>query len=139
MLDEITGLWPAEGSSLGGIRGRQVIDPRAWYFKVHFFQDPVQPGALGVEGLMQLLEAWVLLSGHAQGREHAHFQAPAIGQPFTWKYRGSILPESHEVVTLIDIVRVTEEDASLLVVGNGTLWVDGLKIYQITGLSTRIV
>lgn len=37
----VTGFWPRGGATgLGAIRGRQKIDPRAWYFKAHFFQDP---------------------------------------------------------------------------------------------------
>src|SRR5262249_50048851 len=62
LIDEITGYWPHGGrAGLGRIRGRQAIDPRAWYFKAHFFQDPVQPGSIGIEGLFILAKAAALL------------------------------------------------------------------------------
>ena len=52
MVDQITGWWPQGGEAgLGLARGRQEVDPESWYFKAHFFQDPVQPGSLGVEAL----------------------------------------------------------------------------------------
>jgi 3-hydroxymyristoyl/3-hydroxydecanoyl-(acyl carrier protein) dehydratase len=48
LLDGIDGYWPQEGAAgLGRVRARKVVDPRAWYFKAHFFQDPVQPGPDG--------------------------------------------------------------------------------------------
>ncbi|MBF5094352.1 hypothetical protein F1643_07525 [Azospirillum sp. INR13] len=64
MVDEVTGWWPEGGANgLGLVRGRQVVDPESWYFKAHFFQDPVQPGSLGVEALLQLLERAMVLAG----------------------------------------------------------------------------
>ncbi|MCG8443082.1 MAG: hypothetical protein MI723_14860, partial [Caulobacterales bacterium] len=52
LVDEVTGLWPVAGEAgLGRIRGRQRVDPRAWCFRAHFYEDPVQAGSLGLEAL----------------------------------------------------------------------------------------
>jgi 3-hydroxymyristoyl/3-hydroxydecanoyl-(acyl carrier protein) dehydratase len=140
MVDEITGFWPVSAASgPPRIRGRQTVDPNAWYFKAHFYQDPVQPGSLGLEGLLQLLQAWMLLSGLARNMVAPRFQAPARGEPIAWKYRGQVLPTSREVVTMLEIVRIVDESTTVLAAANGSLWVDGLKIYAVENLSARIV
>ena len=36
------------------------VDPDEWFFKAHFFQDPVWPGSLGLEAFLQLLKAAAL-------------------------------------------------------------------------------
>src|SRR5262249_12733543 len=43
--------------SLGFIEGRKFVDPEEWFFKAHFYQDPVWPGSLGLEAFLQLLKA----------------------------------------------------------------------------------
>jgi 3-hydroxymyristoyl/3-hydroxydecanoyl-(acyl carrier protein) dehydratase len=35
--------------------GRIAVDPSFWFFKAHFFQDPVWPGSLGLESFLQLV------------------------------------------------------------------------------------
>ncbi|MCP4691155.1 MAG: type I polyketide synthase, partial [Desulfobacterales bacterium] len=45
MIDEIECLIPDGGPhGLGFIRGVKHVDPAEWFFKAHFFQDPVCPG-----------------------------------------------------------------------------------------------
>jgi hypothetical protein len=88
---------------------------------------------------VQLLEAWLLLSGHGRDLVAPRFQAIALDEPFAWKYRGQVLPDNREVVTIVDVVRVIEEPTNVLAVANGSLWVDGMKIYEVNGLSVRIV
>ena len=40
--------------------GTIAVDPEFWFFKAHFYQDPVWPGSLGLESFLQLLKyaAW---------------------------------------------------------------------------------
>lgn len=48
MIDRITGYWPDAGpAGLGRLRAEKDVDPGAWFFKAHFFQDPVMPGSPG--------------------------------------------------------------------------------------------
>ena len=37
-------------------RGAIAVDPGAWFFQAHFYQDPVWPGSLGLESFLQLLK-----------------------------------------------------------------------------------
>ncbi|MDH4008184.1 MAG: type I polyketide synthase, partial [Desulfuromonadales bacterium] len=57
MIDRIE-LFIAEGGpqNLGFIRGSKLVDPEEWFFKAHFYQDPVCPGSLGLESFLQLLK-----------------------------------------------------------------------------------
>jgi hypothetical protein len=48
------------------------------------------------------------------------------------------VPENAEVVTEIDLVEVIEERDGVLIIAEGSLWVDGLKIYQVAGYPLRI-
>src|SRR5262249_41941848 len=57
MIDRIDSL-VAEGGphGLGVIRGSARVEPDAWFFQAHFLDDPVWPGSLGLEALLQLLK-----------------------------------------------------------------------------------
>ena len=57
MVDHIDLFIPKGGPNrLGFIRGSKKVDPNEWFFKAHFYQDPVTPGSLGVEAFIQLLK-----------------------------------------------------------------------------------
>jgi 3-hydroxymyristoyl/3-hydroxydecanoyl-(acyl carrier protein) dehydratase len=140
MLDEVTGIWPDGGTSgLGRARGRQRVDPAAWYFKAHFVRDPVQPGALGLQAMLELLEQFAIHRDRNTPGKRPRFETPALGEPVTWKCRGQVLPENAEVIVEIDITRVVDDERGLCLVADGSLWVDGTRIYEATGLSTRLL
>src|SRR5690606_35816325 len=74
MLDRVTGYWPDGGpKGLGRLRSEKDIRPSEWCFKAHFYQDPVQPGSLGLEAFVQLLQFYMLERGMAEGIEHPVF------------------------------------------------------------------
>jgi len=53
MIDDVECLLSDGGPhNLGFIRGITHVDPNAWFFKAHFFQDPVWPGSLGLEAFL---------------------------------------------------------------------------------------
>ncbi len=89
MLDRITGYWPEGGAAgLGRLRAEKDIDPGEWFFRAHFFQDPVMPGSLGVEAMCQLLQWYLMERGATAGSAGPRFEPIMTGQPLTWKYRG---------------------------------------------------
>lgn len=139
MLDEVTGLWPDGGAAgLGRARARQRVDPDAWYFKAHFVRDPVQPGALGLQAMFELLEHFAVHRDPRHPVRRPHFETPALGEPVGWKCRGQVLPENKETFVDIDVTRVVADERGLSLVADGSLWVDGTRIYEATGLSTRL-
>ena len=65
MIDNVDLFVPDGGPhGLGLIRGSKAVDPAEWFFKAHFYQDPVWPGSLGLESFLQLLK---LLRGPCAG------------------------------------------------------------------------
>jgi acyl transferase domain-containing protein/3-hydroxymyristoyl/3-hydroxydecanoyl-(acyl carrier protein) dehydratase len=141
MVETITGYWPNGGKAgLGRIRGQQHIDPRAWYFAAHFFQDSVQPGSLGLESLIQLLQAFVRLHGLGTDIQQSYFESAANTRPLTWRFRGQVVPTHGVATTILDITEITTHlDGSILIVADGSFWADDLPIYSLDGLSLQIV
>ncbi|AUX42373.1 polyketide synthase [Sorangium cellulosum] len=140
MLDRITA-WAPEGgkSGLGWARGEKDVDPGDWFFKAHFFQDPVQPGSLGVEALVQLLQFVMIERRMGDGVPGARFEPIAVGRPSTWKYRGQVVPSNRRITTEIDLLEVGEDGRGPFAVAEGSLWVDGKRIYHVRQLAMRIV
>ena len=140
MIDAVTGFWPEGGDAgLGCIRGLQEVDPHAWYFKAHFYQDPVQPGSMGLEAFLQLLQCAMLLNGLDEGVENPRFEAIALDEALIWKYRGQVMPTNTQVTTELELTRVERDGRGVLAAARGSLWVDGLRIYEVENLAMRIV
>jgi acyl transferase domain-containing protein/3-hydroxymyristoyl/3-hydroxydecanoyl-(acyl carrier protein) dehydratase len=155
MLDRITGYWPEGGAAgLGRLRAEKDIDPGEWFFRAHFFQDPVMPGSLGVEAMCQLLQ-WYLMergatvgSARPQGDDPPHppaglvgprFEPIMTGQPLTWKYRGQIQPTDGRLTVELEITAAGHDDRGGYALADGWLWVDGRRIYHVAGLGMRVV
>ncbi|OSM07319.1 putative beta keto-acyl synthase [Magnetofaba australis IT-1] len=140
MVDRVT-LFEADGGEqgLGCIRGEQTVDPRAWYFSVHFYEDPVQPGSLGLEALVQLLQTFMRLKGLHDGFAQPRFQSLATESPFSWRYRGQVVPTHDLVVTELSITAIERQPGRVTATASGSLWVDGLRIYEARDLTMAIV
>ncbi|MGR6998617.1 hypothetical protein ACU686_11835 [Yinghuangia aomiensis] len=110
----------------GRLRSEKDVDPAEWFFKAHFFQDPVQPGSLGVEAICQLLQFYVIERGLAAGIPHPRFEPVMLGRELTWKYRGQITPEEPDDPggdgDLVDVGTRTERGP--YVIGDARLWGD---------------
>jgi 3-oxoacyl-(acyl-carrier-protein) synthase/3-hydroxymyristoyl/3-hydroxydecanoyl-(acyl carrier protein) dehydratase len=136
MLDRVTGFWPRGGrAGLGRLRAEKDVDPSEWFFKAHFFQDPVQPGSLGIEALTQLVQFWMLETGSTGSR----FEPLMVGRPVTWKYRGQVVPSSRRITTEIEIVETGTDERGRYAIARGSLWVDGKRIYELYDLGVRAV
>ena len=139
MLDKVTHFDAKGGEAgLGLIRGRQAVDPHAWYFKAHFFQDPVQPGSLGLDALCQLLTRAVYLKGLTKGMSAPHIETLATDAPIKWSYRGQVTPDMSEVVTVMEILSIEQQGTSQLIRARGSLWRDELRVYEVDPMCVRL-
>ncbi|MEJ2477530.1 MAG: polyketide-type polyunsaturated fatty acid synthase PfaA, partial [Desulfobacterales bacterium] len=136
MIDRIEACQPHGGArKLGWLLASKRIDPQEWFFKAHFHQDPVCPGSLGIESLLQLLKydairRWRhLVAGHRF--EHS------VLETHTWQYRGQIVPRNQQVDVEAEITSVIDEPTPELK-ADGLLKVDGLVIYQMKNFGLRI-
>ncbi len=123
----------------GFLRGSTSVDPGAWFFQAHFHQDPVWPGSLGLESLLQLLriaarERWPERAGPG-----VHFTPMRIGHPHEWVYRGQITPRHRRVEVEAAITAVgAEAGGGAELVADGFLSVDGTVIYEMRGFGVSI-
>ncbi len=130
LIDRVTGLWPEGGSAgLGRIRGVIDIDADQWFFKTHFYGDPVQPGSLGIEAMLQLLQVFMVKTGMPADIASPRFEALSHEVPVTWKYRGQVLPNNRQVTLDLVIVEREQRADRAFVVATASYWVDGVKIY----------
>ncbi len=135
MVDEILALEMTGGPhGLGFAVGAVNVDPDAWFFRAHFRDDPVWPGSLGLEGVVQLLACWSQQRwASAAEREAglAKFELAASSR-HRWVYRGQIVPGATRV--RIDLVITSVDDLRRRVAADAVLRVDGRAIYEVRDL-----
>ncbi|MFT7503196.1 MAG: acyl transferase domain-containing protein/3-hydroxymyristoyl, partial [Gammaproteobacteria bacterium] len=139
MVDRVAHFETQGDAGLGVIVGEKDVDVSEWFFKAHFFQDPVQPGSLGVEALLQLLQYFMLDKGMDTDVEDARFEPMLLGAPMAWKYRGQVTPKNNMITTVMEITEVGADDLGPFVIGAGSLWCDGLRIYEVSNMGMRLV
>ncbi len=146
MVDQID-LLVADGGAdgLGWVHGSIAVDPSAWFFEAHFYQDPVWPGSLGLEAFIQLLKVYAvdrwdlgestefatMAGGELAGEETAG------GKRHRWTYRGQIVPGCERVEVFASITEV--DDAHKRVRADGFLTVDGRTIYSMNDFSLDVI
>src|SRR5262249_15627867 len=126
MVDHIDAYVPDGGRrGLGLVVGKIAVNPAVWFFKAHFYQDPVWPGSLGLESFLQLLKfaAW---KRWGKKDENA-WQAVGLHRPHAWVYRGQVLPRDKEVTVVLEVTAVDDDNRRLT--ADGFLTVDGRVIY----------
>jgi acyl transferase domain-containing protein/3-hydroxymyristoyl/3-hydroxydecanoyl-(acyl carrier protein) dehydratase len=135
MVDEIHEL-PHEGGphGLGVVRGSARIDPDSWLFKAHFLGDPVWPGSLGQEALLQLLKFAAAERWGATA--FSRFESPSLAVAHRWNYRGQITPENRLITIQAEIKQ--RDDNRRWLLADGNLEVDGRVIYQMRDYSLRL-
>ena len=140
MLDRITGWWPGAGAAgLGRARAELDIDAAQWFFKAHFFQDPVMPGSLGLQAILQLLQ-WTMLQRELGGAGEApRFEALQTGAPIVWAYRGQIVPETARMSIDLELLEHASDASGRFAVASASLWADDTRIYQVSRVGLRIV
>ena len=121
----------------GVIIGEKKLSGSEWFYVNHFFQDPVMPGSLGIEAIIQGLWAFAKSS-----RDKKYFHDPLVdfshSDPFSWKYRGQVTPPSEKVNFEIHIKTDKTSDASIYLLADADFWVDGVKIYTAQNISLTI-
>jgi 3-hydroxymyristoyl/3-hydroxydecanoyl-(acyl carrier protein) dehydratase len=138
MMDQVDLFLPESGlKGLGYIQGSKAVDPEEWFFKAHFYQDPVWPGSLGLEAFLQLMKYAALKYWPHCASTH-RFEPIAVGLPHTWAYRGQVIPKNKRVTVDACITR-REDGPSPLLLGHGFLRVDGITIYEMTDFGLRLV
>jgi transcriptional regulator with XRE-family HTH domain/3-hydroxymyristoyl/3-hydroxydecanoyl-(acyl carrier protein) dehydratase len=109
------------------------VDPRAWFFQAHFHQDPVCPGSLGLESLLQAGKALAALIFGASEDAALNWAAPFPRRPHEWLYRGQVTPAQKE--TTVKLIAREADMAQRLLTVDGLLMADDLPIYKMEGFT----
>jgi 3-oxoacyl-(acyl-carrier-protein) synthase/3-hydroxymyristoyl/3-hydroxydecanoyl-(acyl carrier protein) dehydratase len=112
--------------------GKKLVRTDEWFFDAHFYQDPVMPGSLGLEALLQTLKA-------AAQERWPEFKAWRISPDshHGWTYRGQVPPRSALITLALQIQNADESGPALT--ADGLLYRDELPIYEIKGLKVEPV
>ncbi|ABV37808.1 omega-3 polyunsaturated fatty acid synthase PfaC [Shewanella sediminis HAW-EB3] len=121
---------------LGYLYAERTIDPSDWFFQFHFHQDPVMPGSLGVEAIIETMQTYAISKDLGAG-----FKNPKFGQILSnikWKYRGQINPLNKQMSMDVSITSVKDVDGKKVITGNASLSKDGLRIYEVFDIAISI-
>ena len=126
MMDRITHISDNDGIyDKGSLVAELDINPDLWFFKVHFFDDPVMPGSLGLDAMWQLVGFFLAATG-GEGRG----RALGCGEV---KFSGQVLPTSKLVRYHLDIKRVIRRKLTMAI-ADARMEVDGREIYTANSL-----
>ena len=137
MIDHIDAYLPEGGPhGCGIIKASKHVLPEEWFFKAHFLNDPVCPGSLGLESLIQLLkfmarDRWPHLADD-------HCFTLKSERHHQWTYRGQITPENKRIELLAVVTDVTGKPFPMLT-ADSLLTVDGLPIYHMEQFSIGLI
>ena len=137
ILDQIDMYIPDGGpEGLGFIRGLKKIDPTEWFFKAHFFKDPVCPGSLVIESFLQLIR--FITIDRFKHLEKSHCLELLTKISHSWIYRGQILKANKKIEAEAVVTKISDKP-NPEIYANGYLKVDGLYIYKMDNLGFRLV
>ncbi|MFK5954794.1 MAG: SDR family NAD(P)-dependent oxidoreductase [Desulfobacterium sp.] len=126
MIDAVDIFLPKGGKyKKGYIRASKIVDTKEWFFKAHFYQDPVCPGSLGVESFLQVMQYFAFKTWKIDPEK---FQVTMPSHTHKWIYRGQITPSGKQIELQVHIKETNKE--TMTVKADGILLVDGLCIYQ---------
>jgi len=121
----------------GYIHATKYVNTYDWFFTCHFYQDPVMPGSLGVEAILQAMQTFALQQD--LGKD---FVSPKFVQlknhKTVWKYRGQILWKPAEMNCEVHIKAIEKRGDQLAIIGDAYLWNGKMRIYQVTDLALGI-
>ncbi|MEV0621423.1 beta-ketoacyl synthase [Nonomuraea sp. NPDC050404] len=137
LLDDVWAADEAGEHGKGYLRAVRPVGDHDWFFRRHFHLDPVMPGSLGVEAVLEAMREWLVDSGLA-----AHLRAPEFVQPaglaLSWRYRGQILATDGEMTLEVHIKDVLRDDRRVRVVGDASVWKPGLRIYALQDVAIEL-
>ena len=137
-LDRIDALELEGGpNGKGFIAGSKEVDPADWFFAAHFHGDPVMPGSLGLDALLQLLQRFAAARWPQLAKTHRPICMPPPA-PHKWTYRGQVLPQTGRMAIHATIQAIEDGPAPKLV-ADGVLLADGKAIYSMQNFSLSLV
>lgn len=96
------------------------------------------PGSLGVEAILEAMQTFALANKVGDRVPSPHFGPVPGAPPVTWRYRGQITPKNQVMELEVHLKPIQQQPDRVVLTGDASLWVDGLRIYEINQLSLGI-
>jgi 3-hydroxymyristoyl/3-hydroxydecanoyl-(acyl carrier protein) dehydratase len=136
-IDTVSIVEGGGSASIAYIYGERTIKSSDWFFRCHFHNDPVMPGSLGIEALIELLQTYALKNDLGAQFKNPRFDAPL--SKITWKYRGQITPLDKKMSLDVHITDIIKTDNEVRLVGDANLAKDDLRIYAVQDIVLSII
>jgi len=120
----------------GYVHALKTIDPSDWFYPCHFHLDPVMPGSLGVEAMIQSLQVFALQQGLGKDMKNPRFGL--VEGNANWQYRGQIIPDNKEMTLEVHIKDIKVQAGRIDILADGNLWKDGLRIYHVENIGLSV-
>lgn len=114
----------------GYIYADKQVNPADWFYPCHFHNDPVMPGSLGVEAMLQALQVFAIQQG--LGRDFACPYFTQMTDAIVWKYRGQIIPSNERMTLDLHVKSVEQGRDGIVIKADGNLWKDNIRIYEVS-------
>lgn len=121
----------------GYVLAHKSIEENDWFFRFHFFGDPVMPGSLGVEAIIQGALAYCLETSKGKTMNSPNITITGDNK-ISWKYRGQLTPEDKRMDIEIDIKEVHETSNRIDISYDASVWKENIKIYEVTNITMSI-
>ena len=133
-LPEIPQVWVSKTGGkfhLGYLYTNLDIPKDSWFYKAHFYQDPVMPGSLGVEAMARMIMESSKIWGIPQDVRWRFISDTTT----KWKYRGQITPETDQITLEIHIQKIIQGSNGWQIIADGHLWKGNNRIYQVDNIA----
>lgn len=98
------------------------------------------PGSLGVEAVLEALRGFALANHLCGSLRTPRFTGALPGaDPLTWSYRGQITQKHQQMELEVHIGAIEWQAGQVMLSGCASLWVDGLRIYELKNAALGIV
>lgn len=135
-IDKVDIVEKGGSHQLGYLFAERTIDPTDWFFQFHFHQDPVMPGSLGLQAIIELMQTYAINQGLGNAFINPKFEQ--ILSNVQWKYRGQINPLNKQMSLDVHITDIQTTADNIVIIGNANLSKDGLRIYEVTDIAIGI-
>lgn len=122
----------------GYVYASRLNNPQDWYYPYHFYQDPVMPGSLGVEAMLQAMQIFALTTEVGAGLPAPRFVTPISRAPISWRYRGQVTQQNNLFELEVHISDQQADSQGITLLGEASVWIDGLRIYDARNAAIRI-
>jgi len=117
----------------GYVYANRRNNPQDWFYACHFHEDPVMPGSLGIEAILQAMKVFAL--------QHSKESATAglvPGQKMKWRYRGQVLQHHRQMQLEVHFHKTQLMGNTKIFTGDASLWADDSRIYEVRNLALAI-